>query len=208
MSHVSPRPQQASEVNLVSLLEDPEQQVFLMTAPGPQTGTTTAARQLAEQLARSAMGRILLIDTSLSDQSLTREAGLAEAPGLIEALQQQAISSAVTSSHYVSFDVLPLGRRQFWQDGLYHRQLRPLLNELRSRYRFIIIDSDAVYTSADTLMLSALVDGVILVVAGENTRWEVAQATVQRLRQSGAKLLGTIFNRRKYYMPRWLYDQL
>jgi len=49
---------------------------------------------------------------------------------------------------------------------------------------------------------------VIMVVRAEDTRWEVAQAAAQRLTQAGAKLVGSVFNRRKYYMPKWLYKNL
>ncbi|MNN96971.1 Tyrosine-protein kinase YwqD [compost metagenome] len=86
--------------------------------------------------------------------------------------------------------------------------MRPLLKELGSQYRFVVIDSDAVYSANDTLVLSTLVDGVVLVVRAEDTRWEVAQAAVQRLTQAGAKMVGSVFNARKYYMPEWLYRNL
>ncbi|MNN97506.1 hypothetical protein D3C81_2166830 [compost metagenome] len=83
-----------------------------------------------------------------------------------------------------------------------------MLDQLGSQYRFVVIDGDAVYSDADTLVISTQVDGVVLVVRAEDTRWEVAQAAVQRLTQAGAKLVGSVFNRRKYYMPKWLYKNL
>lgn len=49
---------------------------------------------------------------------------------------------------------------------------------------------------------------MVFVVRAEDTRWEVAQAAVQRLTQAGAKVVGSVFNRRKYYMPKWLYKNL
>jgi len=49
---------------------------------------------------------------------------------------------------------------------------------------------------------------VVLVVRAEETRLEVAQAAVQRLRQANAKLLGSVFNARRFYMPNWLYRLL
>ncbi|MNG26764.1 hypothetical protein D3C84_1117930 [compost metagenome] len=72
----------------------------------------------------------------------------------------------------------------------------------------MVIDGDAVYSDADTLAISTQADGVIMVVRSEDTRWEVAQAAAQRLSQAGAKLVGSVFNRRKYYMPKWLYKNL
>ncbi|MND87111.1 hypothetical protein D3C80_791030 [compost metagenome] len=56
--------------------------------------------------------------------------------------------------------------------------------------------------------MGTLVDGVVLVVRAEDTRWEAAQAAAQRLTQAGAKMIGSVFNARKYYMPKWLYRNL
>mgnify|MGYP006163105567 CR=1 FL=1 len=36
----------------------------------------------------------------------------------------------------------------------------------------------------------------------------LAQAAAQRLIQAEAKLIGSVFNARKYYMPKWLYNNL
>ena len=51
----------------------------------------------------------------------------------------------------------------------------------------MVIDGDAVYSAADTLVISTQVDGVVPVVRAEDTRWEVAQAAVQRLSQAGSE---------------------
>ena len=70
------------------------------------------------------------------------------------------------------------------------------------------------YASLPTLLTMGTVDPVraqnalILVVTAEDTRWEVAQTAAQRLTQAGAKLIGSVFNRRRYYMPKWLYNNL
>ena len=83
-----------------------------------------------------------------------------------------------------------------------------MLSCLSAQYRFVVIDSEAVYSSSNALGLAALADGVILVVRAETTRWEVAQAAVERLRQANAKLLGSVFNARRFYIPKWLYNLL
>jgi Mrp family chromosome partitioning ATPase len=106
------------------------------------------------------------------------------------------------------FDILPNGRHIRGAEHLTTEQLDPLLTQLGERYRFVVIDGDAVYSAADTLVISTLADGVIMVLRAEDTRWEVAQAAIQRLTQAGANLVGSVLNRRKYYMPRWLYKNL
>lgn len=118
------------------------------------------------------------------------------------------MSSCIHDSQEQDFDFLPLGRRQQYAERLTPEQLRDLLQLLAGQYRFVIIDGDPVYSSGDILTLSTQVDGVVLVVRSEETRWEVAQAAAQRLIQAEAKLIGSVFNARKYYMPKWVYDRL
>jgi len=56
--------------------------------------------------------------------------------------------------------------------------------------------------------LASQVDGVLLVVACERTKWQVLETAQQRLVGSGGKVLGVILNRRKHYIPRFLYGSV
>jgi Mrp family chromosome partitioning ATPase len=118
------------------------------------------------------------------------------------------LQDCVVNVSSLPFHVLPFGRHSRGNEHLTPEQLSPVLDQLGSQYRFVVIDGDAVYSDSDTLVISTQVDGVVMVVRCEDTRWEVAQAAAQRLSQAGAKLVGSVFNRRKYYMPKWLYKNL
>jgi len=174
-----------SEINIASTVLDQQQQVLLLTSANKGCGVTTSAITMAHQLASACTGKVLLIDASLSANSVTRQLGLQDRPGFLDLAAGQQITSlddCLTELPANSFDLLPLGQRRG--------------------------DSRAVYTGGDTLTIGSLVDGVILVVRAEETRWEVAQAAAQRLALAGAKLMGSVFNARKYYMPKWVYDHL
>jgi protein-tyrosine kinase len=47
-----------------------------------------------------------------------------------------------------------------------------------------------------------------LVVEAENTRWKVSENTKKRLIASKSKILGIIFNKRRYYIPKFFYRLL
>ena len=51
------------------------------------------------------------------------------------------------------------------------------------------------------------VDGVIFVEA-EKTRWQVALAAKEKIIKHGGNILGIVFNRRRYYIPRFIYRHL
>ncbi|MFL1515470.1 cobalamin biosynthesis protein CobQ [Pseudomonas prosekii] len=201
-----------SESNLTSTVLDQDLRILFLTAANPGAGTTTSALVLASQLAQMSSGQVLLVDASQSATNFTAQLGLQKERGFRDLLFSSGtpplLQDCVVQTSSLPFDVLPNGRQIRGTEHLTAERLSPLLDQLGSRYRFVVIDGDAVYSAADTLVISTQVDGVIMVVRAEDTRWEVAQAAVQRLTQAGAKLVGSVFNRRKYYMPKWLYKNL
>jgi Mrp family chromosome partitioning ATPase len=58
------------------------------------------------------------------------------------------------------------------------------------------------------MRIAALMDGVVLVVEAEKTRWEVANKVREALVQADANVLGVILNKRRFHIPEWLYKTL
>lgn len=203
---------EASESNPVATVLDPTCRTLLITAPNSGCGGTTSALTLAQQLAQSSGGRVLLLDASPSPLGLTARFQLGASPGLLDLLATDDMMTLLPQCVHPHpdqpFDLLPLGLPHARGRHLLHERIPHLFNLLAADYRFVLIDGEAIYSSSYSLGLAARVDGVILVVRGEQTRWEVAQAAVQRLRQANANLLGSIFNARRYYTPKWLYRYL
>ncbi|AMK30911.1 MULTISPECIES: CpsD/CapB family tyrosine-protein kinase [Pseudomonas] len=201
-----------SETNLTATVLDLDQRTLLLTAANTGSGTSTSALAFASQLALMSAGNVLLIDASLSPGGLSQQLGLGKLRGYSDLLFNQdtppLAQDCIVRLSDQPFDVLPVGTWKRGRDRLDHEQLRVLLHQLSNQYRFVVIDGEAIYASADSLVIGTLVDGVILVVCAEETRWEVAQAASQRLTQAGARLIGSVFNKRKYYMPKWLYENL
>jgi Mrp family chromosome partitioning ATPase len=79
---------------------------------------------------------------------------------------------------------------------------------LRQRFDVVLVDSVPAATSADGLAISAKVDGVILVVEAEKTRWPVAENLKDSILRSGGKVLGIVFNKRRHYIPDFIYRRL
>ncbi len=53
-----------------------------------------------------------------------------------------------------------------------------------------------------------MVDGVIIVVEAEKTRWQVALSLKEKIINNGGNILGLVFNKRQYYIPQFIYDRL
>jgi Mrp family chromosome partitioning ATPase len=78
----------------------------------------------------------------------------------------------------------------------------------RAAYDLIVIDAPPATTSPHGLALARYVDGVVLVLAAEDTRWPVADRVKQSIERSGGRVLGVVLNKRQYHIPRWVYQRL
>ena len=82
------------------------------------------------------------------------------------------------------------------------------LPEMKEEADWVLFDGPPVNQLDEGLALSGKVDGVVMVLQAEKTRWEVAQAAKKRLEDSGGKILGVVLNKRKFYIPKWIYKTL
>ena len=76
-----------------------------------------------------------------------------------------------------------------------HPSLDVLLNEMRAKYDFIIMDSAPLLATDDTSNLARRVDGVLFVVRGAFTSIRFARESLKRLRTRKIPLMGLVFNR-------------
>ena len=70
-----------SESNLSSIIRDIDSQSFLITSANAKSGVTSSALILADELSKTTNDRTLIIDVSLSKNSLTELLGKADDPG-------------------------------------------------------------------------------------------------------------------------------
>ena len=72
----------------------------------------------------------------------------------------------------------------------------------------MILNAPQVNSYAETKVIVKKVDGVMLIIESGKTRKQVAIKAKQELENAGAKVLGVILNRRKHYIPDWVYKRL
>lgn len=201
-----------SESNLSSIIRDIDSQSFLITSANAKSGVTSSALILADELSKTTNDRTLIIDVSLSKNSLTELLGKSDDPGLVDIKTNIEATTSLEKNYYkvenFNFYFMPIGFKKENTQDIIHKELNKILNKLSEEFRYIIIDGDSIYSNNNTIEIAAKTDAVILVVQAEETRWEVAQAAQKRLNQAGANIIGCIFNNRKYYTPNWIYKKL
>ncbi|HJU53678.1 MAG TPA: polysaccharide biosynthesis tyrosine autokinase [Pyrinomonadaceae bacterium] len=174
---------------------------LLVTSSVPGEGKTTMAVNTAISLARTG-ALVLLIDADMRKPRLHKIFGLENEDGLSTILSDEVgdVEALKVIKHHEKsgVDVLTSGPVVAEAtEYLGSDQMRKLVSTFRFTYDFIVIDSPPVAYFADGVLLSALVDGVVLVVnSGESVRDTVRQA-YQVLQDVGANIYGVVLNNAK-----------
>jgi Mrp family chromosome partitioning ATPase len=74
------------------------------------------------------------------------------------------------------------------------QRMRELLRTLRQSFDFIVIDSPPVLPVADSVVLSTMADGVIMVIKGQSTSVPAVRQAKAKLERVGARLIGSVLN--------------
>lgn len=82
------------------------------------------------------------------------------------------------------------------------------VERLRRQFDLVLIDAPPVTSTSESIILSRQTDGVVLVIQAERTRWPSAKIVCERISATGGKVLGTVLNKRRFYIPEMFYKRL
>lgn len=170
---------------------------LLITSANPGEGKTLTAINLAVSIAQELDRTVLLVDANLRKPMIHRYMGLSADFGLSDHLTRQVgISECLVNPGIQKLTVLPGGRPiNNSSEILGAPRTEALVKEMKARYpeRFIIFDSASLLSSADPLVFSKFVDGVLLVVEAEKTSKRDLRRALNMLRDR--PLVGTLLNK-------------
>jgi len=215
ISHNMPQSQmseafRALRTSLLLSQADHPPQVILMTSALPREGKTTAAVNLAVTLAQLG-DKTLLVDADLRKPGINRALSLVDGKhaGLSSYLAGVSSLDLITVPHpaITNLAAIPTGPiPPNPADLLSSRRLTELIAELRTRYKFVVIDSPPIMAATDAVILSVLVDGVLLVVRSGETPKEAFTRTRDLLAGVKCRMLGVVLNAVDASSPDYYYS--
>ena len=173
-------------------------QVIAVTSPAAGEGKTLTAINLAGALARGGDdARVLLIDADLRRPAVARQLAIDDdAKGLTEVVENAAatIDSVTQKLKPYNLSVITAG---FRSAAVHHilrsPRLEVVLAQARQRYDFVVLDTPPLLPVFDSALLANTVDGVLIVVAANQTPRKLLGEALNLL--DPAKVLGIVFNR-------------
>lgn len=170
--------------------------VLMISGASPDVGKTFVAANLAAVVAQSGQ-RVLLIDGDMRMGSLHRviggvaEAGLSEIiSGQIDLFAAVRKVASLDDLHFIARGKVPPNPSEL----LMNAKFTDLINQLKSRYDLVIIDSPPILVATDASVIGHHCGmGLLVVRFGINQVRELAVAK-QRFEQNGVVIKGAIFN--------------
>jgi capsular exopolysaccharide synthesis family protein len=168
----------------------------LITSACGSEGKTTLAAQLAERCVNAGL-LTLLIDADIRHPSLSRMFDLPTSQGLVNVLrgESRAEEAITVIGGAGGFHFLPAGSPRVDPSRLLHDgRLSKLLASARESFDIVIVDAPPVLPVPDALTIGRWVDGAVLAVRFDASRYPLVERANQRLAAVGVPVIGAVVN--------------
>ncbi len=178
---------------LLSAAERPPKTI-LITSAGPDEGKTSTATNLATAIAQSEY-TVLLIDADLRKPRLHKIFGLENSKGLTTYLAGASDMNIIQEGPLPNMSVITSGPiPPNPSELLSSNRMQKLLEALKDRYDVIILDSPPLMTVSDSMILSKLSEGTIIVTKSASTTYEMVSRCIKSLKDINVNILGLVIN--------------
>jgi Mrp family chromosome partitioning ATPase len=183
-----------------ALPESASRTIVFMSSQGGE-GTTTVAAQFVITLAADGRSRVLFVDANAQHPTLLVGTGVT---GPLMGL----FATGHGSESMAAVDLLPVPEA-VRLSGLYSPgDLAGQLQSLQPHYDWIVVDGPPVLYASDAAGIGAIADGVVVVIEAGRTKRPVLSRAVDLLRKAGARVLGSVLNRRQLEIPEFIYRRI
>ncbi len=183
---------------------------LLVTGTSHGVGVTSTVVKFARTLAESNDRKVLIVDANFRSPGIHLQFNLNPRDGLSDLLANNGL-------HIFNFKKTAQGGPYLFTCGRKYpegkckfesKRFDKFLKIAKQRFDYTILDSAPITSFAESQAICSRVDGVLLVIEAGKTRSQVAIRAKKELEEAGGRLLGVVLNKRRYYIPDWIYKRL
>lgn len=181
---------------MFSFAGDADCRVIGITSAMAHEGKTTTSINLAYDLIQAGM-RVLLIDGDMRMSHIAKILNIQQVPGLSDLLVgvKDQVRYVQVSAELGGLQIIPCGNLPpNPSELLASKRMGVLLNTLKQKYDYIIIDLPPLTAVSDALIVSKLIDGMVLVVRQDYADKHLVNDAVRQLQFHEANIIGYVMN--------------
>ncbi|NEW04721.1 CpsD/CapB family tyrosine-protein kinase [Paenibacillus sp. SYP-B3998] len=175
---------------------DMHYQTLMITSSGPMEGKSTTINNLAVVYAQTNK-KVLLIDADLRKPTAHHTFRISNRHGLTDMITNQcSLDMSIKETDIQNLSVMTAGTiPPNPSEILASQKMSGLLEELKEKFDFILIDTPPVLAVSDAQIIATKCDGVILVVDAGRVKREVVLKAKSSLEFVKAHILGVVLNK-------------
>ena len=170
---------------------------IMITSVQPGEGKIVTSINLALTFAKAYNQTVLLVDCDLRQQKIHQYLGIDSNKGIADyLLNGQPLKDIIICPRVEKFTLISGGKTiNDSSELLGSHGMRDLVEQMKSRYddRYVLFDVPPILSGADTITLSPLVDGIIVVVDPDKTSLKEVKEAMELIPKE--KFLGFVLNR-------------
>lgn len=171
--------------------------VIMFTSSTPNEGKSSVSFNLAVSLAESGK-KVIFLDADLRKSVLVgRYKVNKNIKGLTHFLtgmckfESAVCTTNVENLHVVFSGVVPPNPSELLGNEIF----ASLVKALRTTYDYVIIDTPPLGSVTDAAVVATKCDGAVFVISAHTISYKFAQKSVEQLKKTGIKILGTVLNK-------------
>ncbi|MGD9612909.1 MAG: GumC family protein [Kiritimatiellia bacterium] len=185
----------ALRTSLALLAREGKQKIFTVISGGVGEGKSTTLFNLAYVCAEQG-SKVLIVDSDLRRPVQHKMVGLANRTGMVNVLTDELkIEDVVQETGVPNLWLMPSGRLRRGSLGIMNNaRLRAMLDILKDRYDFVLLDSPPILGVTDAAILASEADGVLLVVQYRKYPKIISLRAKRMIENAGGHLMGAVLN--------------
>lgn len=184
---------------------DNDYKVIQFTSTLGSEGKTTIISNVAYLLAQKNK-KVIVVDLDLRKPKIHRVFQRPNEKGLNDyLLNEVSLEDAIKKSNCKTIDFINSGRTaDVITNALTSTKLKELINNLKEKYDYVLVDSPPTLLVSDALYIAKVVDGIVYVVGYDKARKRDVKSSLREIQKGSTKIIGAVISqvkmrKRDYY---------
>ncbi len=173
-------------------------------------GASTMSFNFANAYSENSYDSVVLVDGNIRKPVLHYQFNLKNDRGLSDVINGKVgLLDVIREIKPGKFFFIPSGTESKNPISLFNTTVfDSILKLLRDMFSVIIFDSPPILGNPEVAILANKLDGIILILNADVTRWEVAKSVKNDLETANVKILGAVLNKKEFVIPQAIYRWL